>query len=330
MGKFKLFIFAMLGLVAGPGYCGGSMTGKDYSNFGGDLEYPVFAKAQVINLYKNKSDATPIKSIKTYAQVTMDDDSPSCWNAKPADGWVKCRLDGTGGWVKRDEFVGPGEYVGVEKWPFKYWSYIAGTNTGEEGVMLFRAVAHSPYLIKPDQFDNAFFIAYFDTQGFAISPKDNKKTGDRVFLVDNAVYLAPADGVRRARKKWLFLGYFNDELQALCPSTHKASCYSAVNLAPDWTGIKSFYAAPDAQFAYDSKRESPLKRIWYGTSEIAFARHADPLAPLMYRVPEEVLIKGEMDNTPDVLKKKSREKPYCLLDCKGVANQIKVNGKPLP
>lgn len=330
MGKLKTAVFSLLGLVSVHAWCGSSMTGKDYTNFGNDLSFPVFAKNQAINVYKNKNDATPLATFKTMASITMDDNKPSCWSNAAADGWVKCELNGVGGWIKRSEFYGPGEYAPVEKWPFRYWMSIAGTNMGEEGVMLFRAVANTPNLIKPEQFDQAFFIASFDEQGFAFSPKTGKKTGERIFLSGNEVYLAPADPDKRSKKKWLFLAYYNEELQALCPAAHKESCYSAVNLAPNWGGSKALHTPAPKPYTFDAKREDQLKRIWNGPEEVAFARHADPVVPLMYRVPEDVSIKGETMNTSEAAKKKNREKMFCLIDCNGAANPVKFGAKPAP
>lgn len=326
MDKSRMLTVAALSLASACAMAGGSITGKDYTNFGDDLNLPVIAKKQAIELYKNKGDPGPAVSFKNFAQITTEKNPQACWEAKPVDGWVKCRLNGEGGWLKREDFFGPAEYAPIEKWPFRYWAYVAGSNMGEEGVMLFRAVAHSPYLIKPEQFDQAFFLALFDAQGFAISPKDNKKTGDRVFVVANAVYLAPADPDKRLKKKWLFLGYYNEALSALCPSSHKESCYSAVNLAPDWTGIKAFHTSASGGNAFDAKAESAGKRIWYGPEEVAFARHADPVVPLLYKVPDEISMKGEVNPT-EAGKKKNREKPFCLIDCNGVANPVKFNAK---
>lgn len=329
MDKLKLYAVVAMSLASSFVLAGGSITGKDYTNFGDDLNLPVIAKKQAVDIYKNKTDASPAISFKAFAQITTEKNPQACWEAKPADGWVKCRLNGESGWLKRDDFYGPAEYAPVEKWPFRYWAYIAGSNMGEEGVMLFRAVAHSPYLIKPDQFDQAFFLVLFDEQGFAISPKDKKKTGDRVFVVANAVYLAPADPEKRLKKRWLFLGYYNEGLSAMCAASHKESCYSAVNLAPDWGGIKAFHTSAPGGNAFDAKAEDTRKRVWYGPEEIAFARHVDPVTPLLYKVPDEISINGEVNPTTAIMKK-NREKPFCLLDCKGGANQVKFNGKLLP
>jgi hypothetical protein len=126
---------------------GGSITGKDYTNFGDDLNLPLIGKKQTIDLYKNKGDASPAVSFKSFAQITTEKNPQAYWEPNPADGWVKCRLNGQSGWLKREDFYGPAEYAPVEKWPFRYWAYVAGSNMGEEGVMLFRAVAHSQYLI---------------------------------------------------------------------------------------------------------------------------------------------------------------------------------------
>ncbi len=81
-------------------------------------------------------------------------------------------------------------------------------------------------------------------------------------------------------------------------------------------------------FAYNGEQEAKLKRVWYGQEEVAFARHADKVVPLMYLVPNDVALKNEENNLTRAQRRKNREKPFCLIDCNGVANPVKFNAKP--
>lgn len=313
------------------GFCS---AGLNFTNFGYDISNPVFLKNKEIRIYKNKTDVKPIlvlddtyfASVEPFARL-----SSSCTIVASPDGWVECKLDPVKGWVKYSDFIVAQEYSPVESWPFRYWAFVGHSVSGsEEGDDILRAVTKVDYLVKPVQFDTAIYLVYFDQEGFAISPKATKKTGERIFLVGNMVFLAPVNPKVRKSKDWKFMGYYNAELQALCPAVHKGSCYSAVNVNPNWRGIKNFYSEPETEFAYDRVRETTLKRTWFGRGEIAFARHTDPVAPLLYYVPEYTRMAIDGNSVTDAQMKKNREKPFCLLDCKGVENQIKFNGKTVP
>ncbi len=151
-----------------------------------------------------------------------------------------------------------------------------------------------------------------------------------LIIVGDEVYLAPDGLEKRIAKDWLFLGFYNEQLQAICPAQHKESCYSTVNTANDWAGIKLFHTSPAPEFAYNDEREAKLKRVWYGREETAFGRHTDTIAPLLYQVPNDAALKNEANDLTRAQRRKNREKPFCLLDCKGTTNQIKFNGKTAP
>lgn len=302
-------------------------SGPSYSNFGNDLLTPIFPKNKSIEIFKKKGDMKSVVVLNNVAAINLQDAESSCLKRSSADGWVECRLLGNDGWVKRSEFLSSKEYQPVETWPFRYWIYIASEGHGEEATMLYMKVPNNPYLIAPKQFASVFFMVYFDEKGFAISAKTHKKTGDRVFVVDNAVYLASADPLKREKTGWLFLNYFHADFQALCPAKNPDSCYSAVNLSPDWKGIKEFYTSAKIPFFYDSNRQSKEKEAWYGKEMVAFGVHSDPILPLMYRVPVDVWMR-EDEGKNDARRIKNRETPFCLLDCKGILNSITLNPRP--
>ncbi|MBC7405462.1 MAG: hypothetical protein H7252_07235 [Cytophaga sp.] len=303
-------------------------SGPSYSNFGNDLFTPIFPKNNSIKIFKNKEDIKPIVEFNDTPVVHLEDAKSPCLKGTQVDGWVRCNINGTSGWVKRSEFLSPKEYQPIEKWPFRYWMYVASEGGGEEAMMLYLKVPRNPYLIAPKQFANVFFLTYFDEQGFAISAKTNKKTGERIFTVGDAVYLAPADPVKREKTDWLFLAYFNADLIALCPARNPDSCYSAVNLSQNWNGIKEFYTSAKKPFFYDSARQAKEKETWFGKEMVAFGRHSDPIVPFMYHVPDEVLMTIDPNPRSDEQRIKNREKPFCLLDCKGAPNPIVLNPKP--
>jgi hypothetical protein len=176
--------------------------------------------------------------------------------------------------------------------------------------MLREIVPQIPYLVAPTEYANIFFHVLFDAEGRAISAKTRRRTGDRVFLVGDAVYLAPGDPKKRDRSEWLFLNYYNKELNALCPARKPESCLSAVNLGPNWPGIKAMYEEPAERF-----RQKEDDAAWYGAGEVAFARHADPVQPLMYRVPDNVVMSNDSHRLTNAQRARNRERLFCIADC---------------
>ena len=299
-------------------HAGSSTDGQTYTNFGLDLMTPIFPIDGKLKLYKSKEDAAPSVEF-TDLQYVMLYSGPLADRclAKSADGWVRCNVKGKTGWVRRSEFLSAAEYKPVSQWPIRYWLYIASDGTpGEETSSLLKAAQHSPYVVTQKEYSNVFFKVFFDKEGYAISPKTGKRTGDRVFEVANAVYLAPADETKRERATWLFLNYYEPSLQALCPSITKESCFSAANQASDWQGIKLLHTSPASQFAYSREKQEKGKVRWEGYEEVAFARFTDPVTPLMYHVPRNVLMSGERDDASEAQRAKNREKPFCIIDCK--------------
>jgi hypothetical protein len=172
-----------------------------------------------------------------------------------------------------------------------------------------KAARVNPYLVAPAAFDNIFFLVGFDSAGRALSPRTGKPTGDRVFVVGKAVYLAPEDPAKRNGATWLFLNFYDTALKAMCPGPDPDSCMSAANAAPGWAGIKALHEEAPA-------RSAPKDRTRrYGLGEVAFARHADPVVPFMYRVPNDVHMKVDTNPISDAQLAKNREKPFCVADC---------------
>jgi hypothetical protein len=85
---------------------------------------------------------------------------------------------------------------------------------------------------------------------------------------------------------------------------------SAVNLSPSWHGIKKMYDAPPELFKHGSNGER-----WYGEGEVAFARHTDPVRPLLYQVPDYVHMRVDTNAGRDDQRAKNREKLFCIADC---------------
>lgn len=294
------------------------MTGGVYTNFGLDLMSPIFPSGNTLPIYAKKSDTKPRESLTNTGPLQLLGDTKRCLKAS-ADGWAYCNVDGSEGWVKRSDYRTGADIAPVTQWPFRYWIYIASETVGsEETSALLDVVPKIPYLVLPKEYENVLFHARFDTEGNAFSPRTGKRTGDRIFVLTNTVYLAPADADKRARANWLFLGYYNEKLQALCPGTTPDSCMSAVNLAPAWQGIKAMYTQPPQQFAH-KETDGP----WYGAGEVAFARHTDPVKPLMYRVPDDVHMQIEGNVTTDAERAKNRAKLFCIADCNSA-----TTGKP--
>lgn len=264
----------------------------------------------MLNIYQNKGASSPIATIKGEPVIDQTGDIGPCTKSGK-DGWAHCNLDGINGWIKYSDFVTAEEYTPVNSWPFRYWLYVASTGTGsEEAMLLQRAARKSPYLIVPAAYSNIFFYVLFDNQGRAISPKTGKPTGDRVFLVGDSVFLAPEDPKRRKEATWLFLSFYNAELNAMCPGKSRDSCMSAVNLSSDWPGIRQLYDEPPKQY----KRKKG-DGTWFGAGEVAFARHTDPTRPLMYRIPDDVAMRIDSNPTTTAQIAKNREIPVCIADC---------------
>lgn len=307
--KFRYGLVLAL-LVVPTVYGGGTDNGKTYTNFGLDLVAPIFPVNGVLNIYKNKLDAQPLVTLKDKLVVDQSGESKPCTKTAQ-DGWAHCTVGTVTGWVKHSDFRTGDEYAPVASWPFRYWLYIASPGNGSEAaVMLREIVPKIPYLVAPAEYANIFFHVIFDTQGRAFSTKSRQPTGDRVFLVGDAVYLAPDDPKKRNRAEWLFLNYYNRELNALCPARNPDSCQSAVNLGPNWPGIKAMYEEPLERF-----RRKDNDVAWYGAGEVAFARHTDPVLPLMYRVPDDVLMSNDPNPITDAQRAKNREQMFCIADC---------------
>lgn len=307
--KLQCSLLSVL-LASASCFAGESTDGKSYTNFGLDLSAPIFPVNGVLNIYKNKFDARPLVTLKDKLVVDQITESRPCTKASH-DGWAYCTVGTVTGWIKHSDFLTGGEYAPVASWPFRYWFYVASPGTGsEDAVMLREIVPKIPYLVAPAEYANIFFHVVFDTQGRAFSPKSHRPTGDRVFLVGDAVYLAPEDPKKRNKAEWLFLNFYNKELNALCPARNPDSCLSAVNLAQDWPGIKAMYEEPPERF-----RRKDNDAAWFGAGEVAFARHIDPVRPLMYRVPDYVLMSIDPNPITAAQRARNREKLFCIADC---------------
>jgi hypothetical protein len=304
------FCFLIARLAASASHAGDSVDGKSYTNFGNDLVAPIFPRNAALQVFASKTDSRPAATIENQPAIQLDRDAQAC--VKPSlDGWARCRIGNVSGWVKRRDFLSADEYQPVTSWPFRYWLYVASSGAGsEESDLLRKAVRHVPYLIAPSDFENIFFHVIFDHEGRAINPRTGKPTGDRVFLVGKAAYLAPENPLKRVGARWLFLNYYHENLVALCPSPSAESCASAVNLEPTWAGIHGMYQQPTPQPVH-KKGDEP----WFGAQEVAFARHADPVRPLMYRVPNDVGMRVDSNPLSDAQRDKNREKLFCIADC---------------
>jgi hypothetical protein len=307
--KLKYSLLSIL-LASASSFAGESTDGRSYTNFGADLLAPIFPINGLLSVYKNKFDARPIVTLNNLGVVNQRGESRPCKKGN-SDGWVYCTVGTVTGWIKHADFRTGGEYAAVASWPFRYWLYIASPGTGsEDAVMLREIVPKVPYLVAPTEYTNIFFHVIFDMQGRAISPKSHRPTGDRVFLIGDAIYLAPGDPKKRNRADWLFLSFYNKELNAMCPARNPDSCMSAVNLGADWPGIKAMYEEPPERF-----RRKDNDTAWYGAGEVAFARHIDPVRPLMYRVPDDVIMSIDPNPITDAERAKNREKLFCIADC---------------
>jgi hypothetical protein len=306
--RIEYLLFSVL-LFSLNAFAGESIDGKSYTNFGADLHVPIFPVNGVLNIYRNKGDLTPIATLKDMPVINQSGAVEPCAKVGKDD-WAQCKVRDTRGWVKYSDFLTADEYKPVDTWPFRYWLYISSTGTGsEEAVTLRGIVRKNSYLVAPASYSNIFFHVLFDKEGRAISPKSHKPTGDRIFLAGSAIYLAPEDSKRRKHATWLFLNYYNEKLNAMCPGQTYDSCMSAVNSAPNWPGIRRMHEEPPKQ--YKQKDEEK----WYGAGEVAFARHMDPILPLMYRIPDDVETSQDTNGMTREQIAKNREKLVCIADC---------------
>jgi len=289
---------------------GESIDGKSYSNFGMDLVAPAFPKNGTLAIFENKDDATAKMTFKNKKVVRLSGNVAACIKNSP-DLWVRCTVNNITGWAKQDDFRSGADVEPMKNWPFRYWIYIASSGVGSEETTLLRnAATKNPYLITPSEYDNIFFEVIFDKEGHAISPKTHQPTGERVFVVDDAVYLASEDPKKRAGSTWLFLAYYNAEMNALCPGKTTKSCMNSVNKNSSWQGIKDFYKEPPSQFQRTDDDEA-----WFGNGETAFARHSDLIQAFMYRVPDDVYMRADKNASNGLQRKKNREKLFCIADC---------------
>ncbi|NHZ90048.1 hypothetical protein F2P45_13635 [Massilia sp. CCM 8733] len=300
-------------LLGAAGVCGaGGVTGGVYSNFGNDLLVPIFPGKNWLPMYANKDDAKPVRELFDARVLDVGAGNwEACISMAAPAGRVRCRVEGADTWVDRWSFIGPREILPVEPWPFRYWLYLPSEGSGsEETSDLYKAVPHSPYLVKPKQFASVFFIVKFDKRGFAISPKTGKRTGDRVFLAGGGAYLAPDNPAKRLRQPWLFLSYYHSVPRALCPGAGAESCASAVNLQPQWRGIKALHGEPSRPHA------GPM----FGPGQTAFARHGEAALPFNYTVPAEVDMAADEHAAGAAGRAAHRATPFCLIDCPPGAN----------
>ena len=308
-----------LALAAPFANAGSAFGGTEYTNFGNDLRTPIFPLNGSLKVFKNKTDSKPLAEFHNLdvINITGTPFLADCLAKPGSDGWVKCSVKGKVGWIQRSDFLSGSEYKPVTQWPIRYWLTIASTGMGGDGLYeLEKVLPRSPYLVTQKEFANIFFKVFFDKEGFAISSKTGKRTGDRVFKVGKGIYLAPADDAKREKANWLFLNYFEPSLEAMCPSPSKESCYSAANQSPDWQGIKLLHTSPAPQFAYSDERQEKESSRWYGYEEVAFGRFSDAAKPLMYYVPGDVDMAADGDGATDEKRLKNREKPFCIIDCK--------------
>ncbi|WP_028100545.1 hypothetical protein [Pseudoduganella violaceinigra] len=269
-----------------------------YTLFGPDLKTPIFPVNGTLKVYKAKTDEKPFAEFHDLPHYAVGPTgfADTCLG-KSEDGWVRCNIKGKAGWVRRSDFLSGAQYQPQNQWPIRYWLASAGGDMpGEEADELMTEAKRNPYLVPHKEITNVLFKVQFDKEGFATSVKTGKRTGDRVFKVGNAIYLAPADDAKREKATWQFLNYFEPSIQAMCPSVSKESCYSAANQASDWPGISMLRTSPPAQFAYNAEREDQNKVEWFGQEKVGFARFSDPVKPLMYKRPDG--------------------KPHCVMDCR--------------
>lgn len=303
-----LALALVLGLAAPAAQAG--VTGNTYTNFGNDLVAPIFPIDGTLALYRNKDDAAPMAVLRGQSAVSLERDVKACVQA-PADGWVRCATAKGTGWVRRSTFRAGGDVAPPATWPFRYWLYVASDGSGaEESTAVEDAVPRNPYLVKAKGYEHVYFHVPFDTAGNAIGPKTGKPTGERAVVVDGAVYLAPSDPVKRHGARWLFLNYYHEKPVALCPGRDPASCLAVVNASQDWQGMRALLAEPPTSYA-----DPEGKWAFWGATRVAFARHADPVQPLLYRVTDDVWMPGDNEDGSAAARKRRRAQPFCIADC---------------
>ncbi|WP_146171943.1 hypothetical protein [Pseudoduganella armeniaca] len=314
MHYLKNLLLLTAGLAASTAQAG--VTGSAYTNFGADLVAPIFPVNGTIALYRNKTDTTPFAVQRGNPAVFLDNRINDCVRF-PADGWVRCSLHGNTGWVRRNTFRSGAEMTPASDWPFRYWLTVASDGRGaEESSAVEDAVPRNPYLVQAKAYPHVYFLVRFDTAGNAIGPKSGKPTGERAFIVDGAVYLAPSDPAKRNGATWLFLNYYHDNPVALCPGREPLSCLAVVNLAGPWPGLRKLFGEPSAPYA-----DPEGKWAFRGATEVAFARHADPAQPLLYRVTDDVWMPGDNEDDSAAGRQRRRARPFCIADCSGVDAQ---------
>lgn len=252
-----------IGFAMTLAFLGLAPAAEAFTLFGMDLKAPIFPLNGTLKIYKKKNDEKPLAEIHNlpYYAVGPTGFANTCLG-KTEDGWVRCNVNGKVGWVRRSDFKTGAEYKPANQWPIRYWLASAGAGMpGEETDELLKEAKHNPYLVTQKDLTDVLFKVMFEKDGFAISAKTGKRTGDRVFKVGNAIYLAPADDAKRENATWLFLNYFEVGQQAMCPSVSKESCYSAANQAQDWPGIKALRTSPPSQYAYNLEREEQNKVV---------------------------------------------------------------------
>lgn len=192
--RFRYSLLPAL-LVASTAWAGGPNNGKTYTNFGVDLVAPIFPIHEGLKIYKNKFDTQALVTLKDKPVFDQRDERRPCTKTA-SDGWAYCSVGSISGWVKHSDFRTSAEYAPIASWPFRYWLYIASPGTGsEDAVMLRQIVPQVPYLVAPAEYANIFFCVIFDAQGRAFSARNRQPTRDRVFLIDDAVYLAPGNRI---------------------------------------------------------------------------------------------------------------------------------------
>lgn len=310
MFNFKSIVLLAVCLSASTAQ--GGATGNTYTNFGPDLVAPVFPINGTLELYRHKTDATPMAVLRGKPAVFLDKPVKECVQSA-ADGWVRCSSHGETGWVRRNTFRSGAEMPPADNWPLRYWLNVASDGSGaEESSAVEDIVPRNPYLVQAKAYPHVYFLVGFDTAGNAISPKSGKPTGERAFIVDGAAYLAPSDPVKRNGATWLFLNYYHDKPAALCPGREPLSCLAVVNLAKEWRGLRRLFVEPPAPYA-----DPEGKWFFQGAMQVAFARHADPVQPLLYQVSEDEWMHADSADNSPAARKRRRARPFCIADCSG-------------
>ncbi|WEF34560.1 hypothetical protein [Pseudoduganella chitinolytica] len=299
---------AVLALAMAAAHAG--VTGNTYTNFGNDLVAPIFPIDGTLKLYRNKTDAAPVTVLHGQPAIFLEKDVRACVQV-PADGWVRCATTQGTGWVRRSTFRAGADMAAPATWPFRYWLYVASDGRGaEESTAVEDAAARNPYLVKAKGYEHVYFHVRFDAAGNAIGPKTGKPTGERAFVVDGAVYLAPGDPAKRNGARWLFLNYYHEKPVALCPGREPVSCLAVVNVSEDWQGMRTLLAEPPNSYA-----DPEGKWAFRGATEVAFARHADPVQPLLYQVTDDVWMPGDNEDGSPAARQRRRARPFCIADC---------------